>query len=228
MKRTPTPADYRSYMEAYGLAIEDFQDVELRSYKRGEYLCRQGCPMEELLFLVEGRVKVCAIGVADKTLLFCYNEPGALVGEVELMTQGPASSTLQAAGPVRCLAIPLQKYRDTLLNNIRFMNRIALMMARIVARNSINDSFNILAPLDTRLRAYILLNSSQGLFSGRLTEAAEYLGVSYRHLLRTLNELCQRGDLKKEEKGYRIQVRDAFESALDDGEWSKERDKFSD
>ena len=42
MKRTPTPADYRSYMEAYGLAIEDFQDVELRSYKRGEYLPHGG------------------------------------------------------------------------------------------------------------------------------------------------------------------------------------------
>lgn len=226
MNQKMNPADYWNQLEEYGLDVKDFPDVEIRDYRRGEFLCQQGCPLEHLLFVVEGRVKVCAITPADKTLLFCYNGPGTVVGEVELMTEGPASSTLCAVGSVRCLAIPLKKYRKLLQQNIVFMNRIALMMARIVTRYSINDSFNILAPLDVRLRAYIVLNQQDGLFTARLTEAAEYLGVSYRHLLRTMNELCAKGDLKKEQKGYCIQNWEVFEMALEEGGWSTANDPF--
>lgn len=226
MKEKVTPERYGSYLEPFGLTLEQLPDISIRDYQKGEYLCQQGRPMTHLLLLVEGRVKVCAIGPAAKTLLFCYNEPGALIGEVELMTQEPASSTLQAAGPVRCLSIPLEQYRPILQGNIQFMNRIALMMARIVARNSINDSFNILLPLDTRLRAYLFLNSRDGVFSGRLTETAEYLGVSYRHLLRTLNELCSKGDLRKLNRGYRLERPEVFQSALEEGDWSAQNDPF--
>lgn len=227
MNKKLRPADYWDQLEEFGLELEEFPDVEIRDYRRGEFLCQQGCQMDYLLFVVEGRVKVCSISPADKTLLFCYNGPGTVVGEVELMTHGTASSTLCAAAPVRCLAIPLNKYREKLRSNIVFMNRIALMMARIVTRNSINDSFNILAPLDTRLRAYIALNQEgDGMFTARLTETAEYLGISYRHLLRTMNELCTRGDLKKEKRGYRIQNHEAFQAALEDGDWSAQNDPF--
>ena len=217
--------DYWEQMEQYGLVLDDFPDVEVRDYRRGEYLCQQGCPLEHLLFVVEGKVKVCSVSPADKTLLFCYNGPGTIVGEVELMTGGCASTTLRATGPVRCLAIPLCKYREKLRGNIVFMNCIALMMARIVTRNSINDSFNILAPLDTRLRAYIARSSENGLFTAKLTETAEYLGVSYRHLLRTMNELCSKGALQKETGGYRIQKPEEFEVALENGEWSPQKEK---
>lgn len=220
------PAEYWNQLAEYGLELEQFPDVELRDYQRGEFLCQQGCLLEHLLFVVEGRVKVCAITPADKTLLFCYNGPGTVVGEVELMTEGPASSTLCAMGPVRCLAIPLKKYRQQLRSNIVFMNRIALTMARIVTRYSINDSFNILAPLDVRLRAYIALNQQDGLFTARLTETAEYLGVSYRHLLRTMNELCAKGDLEKQKKGYAIKQWAAFQAALEEGGWSAQNDPF--
>lgn len=224
-QRKISPADDWEQMEEYGLVLDDFPDVEVREYQRGESLCQQGCPMEHLLFVVEGRVKVCSVSPADKTLLFCYNGPGTIVGEVELMTGGCASTTLKAACPVRCLAIPLGKYREKLRSNIVFMNCIALMMARIVTRNSINDSFNILAPLDLRLRAYIARNNDNGLFTAKLTETAEYLGVSYRHLLRTMNELCSKGALEKEQGRYRIKKAEEFEGALENGEWSPQQEK---
>ncbi len=224
-KTTKTPADCEALLQGFGLALEDFPDARIQEYRRGEYLCRQGLPMRDLLFVVEGRVKVCAVTPEEKTLLFCYNGPGAMLGEVELMTGEAASSTLQAAGPVRCLAIPLDKYRQQLRGNPAFMERVALMLARIVARYSINDSFNILAPLETRLRAYIALNSPEGLFASRLTETAEYLGVSYRHLLRTMNELCAGGELEKTEGGYRISDPAAFARVLEDGAWSSQSEK---
>lgn len=39
-------------------------------------------------------------------------------------------------------------------------------------------------------------------FDENLTEIAELLGTSYRHLLRTLSEFCERRILKKEGSSY--------------------------
>lgn len=216
---------YWTQLKQFGLERGDYPDARLRRYKRGEYLCRQGSPMTELLFVVEGRVKVCAVTPADKTLLFCYNGPGTLVGEVELMTGEAATTSLQADCAVWCVALPMKKYAERLRSNIRFMNRVAHMLAQIVARNAVNDTFNILAPLEARLRAYIARSQRQGVFSCRLTETAEYLGVSYRHLLRTMNELCARGVLEKTEGGYRILQPMALEAEQGEGEWSVPRTK---
>jgi len=94
------------------------------------------------------------------------------------------------------------------------------MLAQIVARNAVNDTFNILAPLEARLRAYIAHSQRDGVFRGRLTETAEYLGVSYRHLLRTMNELCARGILEKTSGGYRILQPLALGREQEEGEWS--------
>lgn len=216
---------YWEQLEQFGLERADYPDACLRQYRRGEYLCRQGNPLQELLFVVEGRVKVCAVTPADRTLLFCYNGPGTLVGEVELMTGEPATTSLQAAETVQCVVISMEKYAGKLRENIRFMNRIAAMLAQIVARNAVNDTFNILAPLEARLRAYIARSQQDGVFSYRLTETAEYLGISYRHLLRTMNELCSKGQLEKIEGGYRILQPQAFEDWQEEGNWSVPRTK---
>ena len=99
------------------------------------------------------------------------------------------------------------------------------MLAQIVARNAVNDTLNILAPLEARLRAYIARSQREGVFTGRLTETAEYLGVSYRHLLRTMNELCARGILEKTRGGYRILQPLELDRQQEEGEWSVPRTK---
>jgi len=61
-----------------------------------------------------------------------------------------------------------------------------------------------LQSLETRLSAYIMQTASDGEFRETLTEVALMLGCSYRHLLRSLNKLCQQGVLSKEESGYHV------------------------
>lgn len=176
----------------------------IRNYKKGEFLCEQGSPLDDLLIISEGRVKVCSMASNGKTLLFCYNDPGMILGEVELMTYAFASSSVCAVTDVQCIAIPHERYRAYLTSNIEFMNRICLVMAEIVAQNSINHSSNILYPFESRLCAYISMTNENGCFNAKLTELAEFLGTSYRHLLRTLDNLCTKGVLEKSPQGYLI------------------------
>ena len=214
---------YWKQLEDFGLERKDYPDARLRQYRRGDFLCRQGCPMEELLFVVEGRVKVCAVTPADKTLLFCYNGPGTLVGEVELMTGEAVTTSIQADSTVRCVALPMQKYAASLRGNIRFMNRVAHMLAQIVAGSSAMSAGTVQSSVILENGAWV--PQREGVFTGRLTETAEYLGVSYRHLLRTMNELCARGILEKIRGGYRILQPLELDRQQEEGEWSVPRTK---
>ncbi len=195
---------HRKYLSGFGLEDIDPDGLTIRNYKKGELLCEQGSPLDEMLIITGGRVKVCSMAANGKTLLFCYSDPGATLGEVELMTHAFASSSAFALTDVQCIAIPFDRYRGYLLSNNAFLNRICLILAEIVSQNSINGASNILYPFESRLCAYISMMQENGYFNQKLTELAEFLGTSYRHLLRTLENLCAKGVIEKTSQGYMI------------------------
>lgn len=197
-------AYHRNLLSDYGLAGLEEGGLSIRNFRKGEFLFEQGYPLDDMILITAGRIKVFSQAANGKALLFCCNGPGTILGEVELMTNAFASSSVCAATDVQGIAIPFDRYRDTLLSNITFMNRISLIMAEIVAQNSINGASNILYPFEARLCAYISMTSENGRFNQKLTEVAEFLGTSYRHLLRTLDQLCRKGVIEKSSPGYLI------------------------
>jgi CRP-like cAMP-binding protein len=58
--------------------------------------------------------------------------------------------------------------------------------------------------LDTRLAHFILTTSPNGIYREKHTEVAEYLGVTYRHLLYVIAKFVKSGILEKSEQGYFI------------------------
>jgi cAMP-binding proteins - catabolite gene activator and regulatory subunit of cAMP-dependent protein kinases len=204
MMKDKLTALQEKYLAGYGLEDIDPTGLILRSYKKNELICQQGTPLEELLLITDGRAKVCSMAANGKTLLFCFNDPGTILGEVEFMTHAHASSSVFSVTDVQCIAIPHERYREYLSSNIEFMNRICFIMAEIVTENSINGASNILYPFESRLCAYISMTSIDGSFNQKLTELAEFLGTSYRHLLRTLDNLCAKGVIEKTSQGYEI------------------------
>lgn len=56
-----------------------------------------------------------------------------------------------------------------------------------------------------RLANFILQTAADGCYRERHTEAAEYLGVTYRHLLYVLADFVKKGIVKKTPQGYRIE-----------------------
>ena len=60
-----------------------------------------------------------------------------------------------------------------------------------------NYAKNYSYPFENRLAAFILLTEQNNCYIEKHTEAAEYLNVSYRHLLYVLNQFCQQNYLKR-------------------------------
>ena len=66
---------------------------------------------------------------------------------------------------------------------------------------------------------FILTTSHNGIYREKHTEVAEYLGVTYRHLLYVLAKFVKSGILAKSEQGYVIKNKSALRkiSTMDKG-----------
>lgn len=77
-------------------------------------------------------------------------------------------------------------------------------MSRKAIDNTHNYSKNQAYPLENRLAALIVTTSTDGIYQEKHTEAAEFLGVSYDHLLYVLAGFVKENILKKSKGGYLI------------------------
>ncbi|CJJ19098.1 Cyclic AMP receptor-like protein [Streptococcus pneumoniae] len=101
--------------------------------------------------------------------------------------------------------------RNQLFHDAKFLRCICGSLAHKLNRLSKNSTINLLYPLENRLASYMLAAGERAVqhenrivFSGNLTEIAELLGTSYRHLLRTLNIFCDKEIIKKNDGCYEV------------------------
>jgi CRP-like cAMP-binding protein len=186
--------------------------MELMVFEKNEYLCKENEKIEYLYFFVKGKAKVYVSLKNGKSLLICFYYPLMVLGDLELVNFEEATTNIQVIEESYCIALSFNKVRDKLLEDAKFLRYACESIADKLRRSSNNNSINLLYPLENRLASYILVteeqdNNSEGnilKFNGNLTEIAELLGTSYRHLLRTLNTLIQKGAIKKVKSYYEI------------------------
>ena len=172
--------------------------MELVSFKKGEYICNENEKMEYLFFLVKGKGKVYV--------------PLTVIGDIEIVNNCDTSSNIQALEDSYCIALHLNIVREKLLKDAKFLRYVCDSLGRKLQSSSNNNSINLLYPLENRLASYILAakeeiivdNKKAYIFNEKLTELAELLGTSYRHLLRTINALINKGVISKENGYYKI------------------------
>lgn len=169
--------------------------AELFVFDKGEYLFSQNLFSDYVFFLVSGRVEVFAY-IGENRIhcqqYFCSCE---IIGETDILWGEPSISYVLALSSCKCIGIFLPRYREVLLNDVAFMRHVARTLS-----NRLKDKTtgrNRLISLESRLAAYIYDYSSGGIFTANLKETAELLDSSYRHLLRSMSSLCEKGILKK-------------------------------
>lgn len=205
MKKEKLQKEHMIRLEQFGLAGFDFEDMAALYYKKDEFIQRQGYECPYVMLVHEGRQKVLITAPDGKTLLYCYSGVGDIIGEVELAIQSETSaSTIQTITDVCCIGIPRHRYQKELMHNLSFMTAVCDALAHKLLHSNERNTVSILNKLETRLCAYISMTQKNGCFKDKLTEIAEVLSTSYRHLLRTLDKLCREGVLEKVRGGYSI------------------------
>lgn len=178
--------------------------AELFSFEENEFIMMEGFCSDYLYFITSGKAKVYAYSPSGNIMLLSFCEPYQLIGESASLWGKAAVANVQAISSGTCIGISLKKYRHILLEDCTFLKYTCEMLANKL--HTCNTVFGhlFLSPIESRLAFYILETSHNNIFSNNLTDCAEILSISYRHLLRTLNAFCQNGLLKKQGKNYII------------------------
>jgi len=205
MKMHPVHQYFSAEIEKY---------LELHIFKKGERLCEERKTPEYLYFIVEGRVKLSLIHQDGNVTLVQYYEAGDILGELELLGMRQQSQDIEAVDHVVCLALPFEQCQDALLQDARFLQNLCQLIA-IKMQRSVNKLVGIQTfPLEHRLASYFLQKEDEvgcgQWMHVKLTDLAQYLGASYRHLSRVIRDFDEAGWIEKERTKMRVLERDGL------------------
>lgn len=199
---------FRKLIEEHPIdqVLTNYQDypLELIYYKKGEHIYKYGEPLTHISFFISGRAKVYSLLSNGKYYLHTFYNHFEIVGDAEFVNNLSIKTNVQAISDVYCLVLPLNKCHDMLYNDCKFLRAACSHLANKLDLTGQFNSHNLLYPLEERLASYIINISDNDIFSENLTSLSELLGTSYRHLLRTLRDFCDRGYLQKENGVYKI------------------------
>ncbi|WP_180272607.1 cyclic nucleotide-binding domain-containing protein [Konateibacter massiliensis] len=216
MERIYDKALFEKIIREYPIeeALTDYKEypIELVLFKKGEHLFKYGEPLAYICFFISGRAKVYSLLANGKHFLHTFYHQFELIGDIEFVNRLDIRTNVQALTEVYCLLLPLNECHARLYDDRKFLRAACSHLAsKLDSREQLN-SHNIFYPLEERLASYII-NTSDGLvFHENLTSLSELLGTSYRHLLRTLKDFCDRGYLEKENGVYKITAPNALKT----------------
>lgn len=172
--------------------------------KAGERIFEEGEETQWLLYMTSGRAKLRSTSANGKTTLLDFPKAPWFLGEIELF--GTCTSTLE----VKCLedsyilGISTEEYGSALLNDNLFLRNMCRCIAQKETKRVVDLMNQQGFPLKNRLADFILRCSVNGHYKERNADAAEYLGVSYRHLQEVMSDLIEQHILIKEHRIYTI------------------------
>ena len=228
MKKIHNAKMLEMYIKKYHIdemfSIDMKPHMELFLFDKNDYICKVDEPLEYLFFFVEGKAKVYNSLSNGKSLLLRFYNPFQAIGDVEFLHLETANSNIQVVYESYCIGISFKAIRQYALEDARFLRYACESIGEKLLSLSKYSSINLLYPLENRLASYILASisstvhngSSTIVFEGNLTEIAELLGTSYRHLLRTLNSLRNQKAIKKSGNHYEILDLDKIEALAGD------------
>jgi CRP-like cAMP-binding protein len=182
-----------------------------RSFRKGEFLIRQGDAGRGMHGLLAGRTHhLRQVSEADEVLLH-VGEPGLWVGEYPLLSGDISIGSVFAATPVRTLFLPAREYEQIIDDEPRYLRYFCRLLAHrfAVALRALTESHR-LAPEDwllSRLQGILELQRTDAVTGPRVdkitlsqSELANMVGLSRQTLSVLLGRLVKRTSI---EVGYR-------------------------
>jgi CRP-like cAMP-binding protein len=177
---------------------------------RGEVLFRKGDPGRQLYGLVQGRLRIFAVGPDGKEMVFHIADPGDVIGEIALLDSNPRSANVVAIEDVELLCLDRRDFLPFLERHPHVAIELAGLLAARVRRLSELAEDSILLALRARLAKKLIAlarNYGQPTDAGtridlKLSQQAlgELVGTSRESINKQLRDWSQR-DLVRFERG---------------------------
>lgn len=195
----------KSYIDRHDLqqnfSFDLTKAATLVQFDAGETISLAGEVIQDFSVLVDGECMVYDITAGYKIHCESLYRGANFMGFVSILWDEPVLNNIQAVTPCILLNIPARTYRETLLNDVKFLRFGLRTLAGYIREHRIHFE-----PLKNRLASLILQEERNGVFRYNLTISADLLGISYRHLLRMVSDLCDMGALQKIKRGHYLIV----------------------
>ncbi|QIK69560.1 transcriptional regulator YeiL [Erysipelothrix sp. HDW6C] len=179
-------------------------NVHVKDFERGTFITHLAKPNNNLYILLKGSAKIYKHHENGKRAILHFIQEGEYIGELGLLSVETQTKDVVAQRQCSCLVIPFESNKDVLMNDILFLKSLSTYLAQKLLSRTDRLSEELNYPLIKRFSRFILTTEHENLYEEKHVEVAEYLNVSYRHLLYTLQQLCAKGIVVKEGSNYRI------------------------
>lgn len=181
------------------------------TFQKNDYICTQGKAITELTYILSGKVKIVrSLFNGKEHVLEMLNQP-QIFGDVELMTNQPAGSSVIALEEVQAVQLTLNN-KEELLKDPVFLYQIGHNLAMALHKQGITASTNASYSVKERLATHMLSIEEEGVFQLSPSILAASFGTSYRHVQRVIKQFIDQGIIEKEAfKSYRILQRQTLE-----------------
>ena len=209
MKKKASAQLINEYIEKHQL--QQYMDTnlsdiaELHTFRRDDYLIHAEEASDYLYFLVSGNVICFTCTGSERDECFAYHQAVTMLGEAASLWGKPPLANVKPLCDCVCIAVSLRLYRQTLMNDLRFLQHVCYTLA--CRMNNEGQICALVEPLEMRLAKFILQYSIDNIFTFQLNDCADILNTSYRHLLRVLKKFCSDQILSKTRNGYLIMNR---------------------
>ena len=185
--------------------------LQIVTFQKNDYICTQGQAITELTYILSGKVKIVrSLFNGKEHILETLNQP-QILGDVELMTNQPAGSSVIALEEVQAVQLPLNN-KEELLKDPVFLYQIGRNLAMALHKQGITASTNASYSVKERLATHILNSEEENIFQLSPSILASRFGTSYRHVQRVIKQFIDQRIIEKEAfKTYRILERQTLE-----------------
>lgn len=208
MKRIQNPNIVKKAVASFNFSdifSKDYSSTfELFEYQKNEFIIREGTLNHYLFFLLDGSVKCLSYSINGKTQFISYLKPSESIGIVGSIWGNPAQVTVQAIGKCRCLGLPLLNLRQELMDDNLFLRYLCKQLGNTLYNANRYLQVTHCSNAESKLASLILASADGDICCLNLSSSAEFIGTTYRHVLRMLSKFCSDGILEKSGRNYII------------------------
>ncbi|MCH4887634.1 cyclic nucleotide-binding domain-containing protein [Acidaminobacter sp. JC074] len=194
--------------------------MEIVEFDKGEDIIVVGKEIKYFDFIVDGKAKIFKELENGKSVLLRFTRPLSELGSMELYREDKTADTnVQALYSATLIRIPMSILLEKTKNDILFHKYIIKRLGHKLETVSMTASINNSYPFKNRFASYLISitrtdsnNRVDEINFDKLTDLATYLGTSYRHLNRVIENFESEGIIKKENKQFIILDYEKLES----------------
>ncbi|MGD6888343.1 Crp/Fnr family transcriptional regulator [Bacillus mobilis] len=178
---------------------------QLNHFEKGGLICNIDDEIDRLYFVVKGKVKVYTITPEGKKLILRFINPLAVVGDIEFIQNSKAHNAVETCSDVVAISVSHTVIRNKLLQDPKFMNFLLENIANTLKISTRFTALNLLYPVEVRVASYLLSISTdsngnmykEDLDATSVSSIADFIGVSYRHVIRVLQKFYKEKLIEK-------------------------------